>query len=84
MRPLLIAAAATTALIAGPAAAQTPRPSEQIQQYAPAIDRSADALLNLDLGPILDAVDPYRAHGELLMARVATRAATGIDGMSGG
>ena len=57
MRPMLIALAAT-AFVAAPAAAQPQRPSEKIQDYAPAIDRSADALLNLDVGPILDAMDP--------------------------
>src|SRR3954468_4296747 len=61
MRPILIAVAATF-FIAAPAAAQPERMSDKIQDYAPAIDRSADALLNLDLGPILDAADPYRAH----------------------
>jgi hypothetical protein len=61
MRLILIGLAAT-AFIAMPAAAQPPRPSEQIQDYAPAVDRAADALLNLDLGPILDAADPYGRH----------------------
>ena len=72
MRPMLIALAAT-AVIAAPAAAQPQRPSEQIQDYAPAIDRSADALLNLDVGPILDAVDPYRGHHRRTLRDMARR-----------
>jgi hypothetical protein len=72
MRRMLIAIAAT-AFIAAPAAAQPPRPSEEIQDYAPAIDRSADALLNLDLGPILDAADPYRAHHRRTLRDMARR-----------
>jgi hypothetical protein len=71
MRLLLIAAA--SALAAVPASAQPPRPSEQIQDYAPAIDRAADAMLNLDLGPILDAVDPYRPHYRRTMRDMARR-----------
>lgn len=61
MRPMLLALAAT-AFIATPALAQPPRPSEQIEDYAPAVDRAADAMLNVDVGPIMDAVDPYRRH----------------------
>lgn len=72
MRPMLIAFAAT-AFVAAPAAAQPPRPSEKIQDYAPAIDRTADALLNLDLGPILDAADPYRRHHRRTLRDVARR-----------
>jgi hypothetical protein len=80
MRQLLIAAATTVfaaspaaALAGGPPAAQPPRPSEQVQAYAPAIDRSADALLNLDVGPILDAVDPYGAHHRRTLRDMARR-----------
>jgi hypothetical protein len=71
MRLLLIAAA--SAFVAIPASAQPPRPSEQIEDYAPAIDRSADALLNLDVGPILDAVDPYRGHHRRTLRDMAKR-----------
>jgi len=71
MRKLLIAAAAT--LIAAPASAQPPRPSEQIEAYAPAIDRMADAFLNLDLGPMLDAADPYRPHRDRTLRDMASR-----------
>ena len=74
MRPILIAFAATAAaFIAVPAAAQPARPSEKIQDYAPAIDRTADALLNLDLGPILDAADPYRRHHRRTLRDMARR-----------
>jgi len=71
MRKLLIAAAAT--LIAVPASAQPPRPSEQIEAYAPAIDRMADAFLSLDLGPVLDAADPYRPHYDRSLRDLARR-----------
>ena len=76
MRRVLIAATAATAatfLVAGPAFAQPPRPSEQIQDYAPAIDRAADALLNVDLGPVLDAADPYRRHHRRTLRDMARR-----------
>ena len=72
MRPLLIAAAAT-AMIAAPAAAQPPRPSERIEDYAPAMDRAADALLNLDIGPILDAANPYGRHHRRTLRDMARR-----------
>jgi len=64
---------AATAFIAVPAAAQPQRPSEHIQDYAPAIDRTADALLNLDLGPLLDAADPYRVHHRHTVRDMARR-----------
>ena len=77
MRQLLIAAAVTalaaSPAAAGPPAAQAPRPSEQVERYAPAIDRSADALLNLDVGPILDAVDPYGRHHRRTLRDMARR-----------
>ncbi|MEA3028857.1 MAG: hypothetical protein QOJ53_1240 [Sphingomonadales bacterium] len=72
MRTLLIATAAAT-LIAVPASAQRPRPSEQIEAYAPAIDRMTDAFLNLDLGPVLDAADPYRPHYDRTLRDMASR-----------
>jgi hypothetical protein len=73
MRRMLIAFAATL-FVAAPAAAQPQRPSEKIQDYAPAIDRTADALLNLDLGPLLDAADPYhRAHHSRTLRDMARR-----------
>lgn len=71
MRLLLVAAASI--LVAAPAVAQPPRPSDQIQAYAPAVDRAADALLNLDLGPLLDAVDPYRPHRTRTLRDMARR-----------
>jgi hypothetical protein len=72
MRRMLIGLAATM-FIAVPASAQPPRPSERIQDYAPAVDRTADALLNLDLGPVLDAADPYRAHRRRTLRDMARR-----------
>jgi len=72
MRRMLIAIAAT-GFIALPASAQPPRLSEKIQDYAPAVDRAADAMLNLDLGPILDAADPYRRHHRRTLRDMARR-----------
>jgi hypothetical protein len=72
MRKLLIAAAVAT-VIAVPASAQAPRPSERIEAYGPAIDRMTDAMLNLDLGPVLDAADPYRPHRDRTLRDMASR-----------
>jgi len=59
MRKFLLATA--FASLAIPAAAQAPLPrGEDVAAMAPAIDRAADAMLGLDVGPIMDAVDPYR------------------------
>ena len=33
---------------------------EQVEAMAPALDRLLGALLTVDVGPIMDAVDPYR------------------------
>lgn len=65
MRKLLIASAA--ALLAGPAAAQPPSldvaralpSSAEVEAMAPALDRMVGALLSVDVGPVLDAADPY-------------------------
>jgi hypothetical protein len=72
MHKLLIAAAAT--LIAAPTLAQGPDPvdpleerivdalpdREQVEAMGPALDRLLGALLTVDVGPIIDAADPYR------------------------
>lgn len=71
MSKLLVAAAA--GLFAAPALAQTPPvdPLEeeirqampepgQVEAMAPALDRLLGALLTVDVGPIIDAADPYR------------------------
>jgi hypothetical protein len=72
MRRLLIAAA-LSAVLAAPAAAQPPRPSERIREYAPAVDRMTDAFLNLELGPLLDAVEPGRRHRDRTLRDLARR-----------
>lgn len=74
MRKLLIATAASL-LLAAPAAAQDDPvydveldadiaaeiPSgEEIEAMAPGIDRMTGALLDVDVGPVLEAADPYR------------------------
>lgn len=72
MHKLLIAAAA--AAFAAPALAQTPEyedpladeivrtiPSgEEIEAMAPALDRSLGVLMDVDVGPLVDALDPLR------------------------
>jgi hypothetical protein len=58
MRLILLAAFSLTLAI--PAAAQSPAsPGGKIAAMAPAMDRATGALLDLDIGPILDAADPY-------------------------
>jgi hypothetical protein len=71
MRMFLLGLAALAAAV--PAAAQPPRPSDEIRSYAPALDRATDALLDIDLGPLLDAVDPYRRHGPRTLRDMARR-----------
>jgi len=75
MKKLLIALAASASL-AAPAAAQGPIPgaeadarivgslpsSEDVEAIAPVLDRSFDAMLDLDVGPLMDAADPYARH----------------------
>lgn len=68
-----VSIAVIAALVAAPAIAQPARPGEQIEAYAPAVDRTADALLNLDVGPILDALDPYRPHPHHTLREMARR-----------
>lgn len=78
MRKLLIAAAAGAMFAANPALAQDDPifddepyaeledvlpPGEEVADMAPALDGAAGALLHTDVGPVLDAVDPYRRHG---------------------
>lgn len=68
MRTILIAAA-FAAFAAAPATAQTPAAdklrgaAEMVEEAAPVIDRTTGALLDLDVGPIIDAADPYGPRG---------------------
>src|SRR4051794_26127880 len=78
MRILLVAAAAAT-LLAVPASAQRPRPSDKVREMAPALDRSAEALLNVDLGPLLDAIDPGRPHPARTLRDIAGRGDPDFD-----
>ncbi len=70
MHKLLIAAAA--AAFAAPAFAQAAAPdpledeirravpaADEVEAMAPALDRSVGALMSVDVGPILDAADPW-------------------------
>lgn len=77
MRLILIPAAALggLALLAAPAAAQ-PREeqalrggAEAVRQAAPMLDRSTDAALDLDVGPLLDALHPYSPRGRRMTLR---------------
>ena len=75
MHRLLIALAASAAL-AAPASAHDPLhdpaadarlveslpSSADVEAIAPVLDRSVDAMLELDVGPLMDAVDPYGHH----------------------
>ena len=74
MQKLLFLAA--TAALAAPATAQAPAPpdplveemvraippAEEVEAIAPALDRVVGAMLDVDVGPIVDAADPYRRH----------------------
>ena len=68
-----LALALTVAALAAPAFAQeTPRdpladrianavpPAEAVEAIAPALDQALGALLSVDVGPLIDAADPYR------------------------
>ena len=78
MRTMLVAAAAAT-LLAVPASAQGPRPSDKVREMAPALDRSTEALLNVDLGPLLDALDPGRPHPARTLRDIAGRGDPDFD-----
>jgi len=74
MRKLLIATAAASILAAGPALAQDDYyyeddragfedalpAGEEIEAMAPMLDRMTGALLDVDVGPVIDAANPYR------------------------
>ncbi len=69
MRRLILIAC--LAGLAAPAAAQGPgRPditrnlprSDEIEAMAPMLDRSVDVMLDLDVGPLIDAADPFARH----------------------
>lgn len=67
MHKFLIAAT-LAALAAAPAAAQRSADTlrgaaEMVEETAPVIDRTTGALLDLDVGPLLDAADPYGPRG---------------------
>ncbi len=61
--PFILAASAA-ALIASPALAQSrPLPSgAEIEAMAPALGRAMEGMLDVDVGPIVDAADPYARH----------------------
>ncbi len=74
MRIFLISLAAA-GLIATPALAQ-PREeqalrggAEAVRQGAPMLDRSVDSALELDIGPLLDALHPYSPRGRRMTLR---------------
>jgi hypothetical protein len=75
LRKLIIAA--SLCALAAPVAAQPPRrpvpadddvarrlpPPAEIEAMGDAIGRTADALMGVDVGPVHDALDPYRRPG---------------------
>lgn len=74
MNKLWIVAAATALAAPAPSFAQPSEdpladdivraipPAEEVEAMAPALDRSVGALMDVDVGPILDAADPWRRH----------------------
>jgi hypothetical protein len=77
MRTILIPAAALAgiALLAAPASAQ-PREEralrgagEAVRQATPMVDRSVDSALELDVGPLLDALHPWSPRGRRMTLR---------------
>ena len=77
MRKILIPLAALggIALVALPLTAQ-PREeralrggAEAVRQAAPMVDRSVDAALELDIGPLLDALEPWSPRGRRMTLR---------------
>ena len=77
MRTFLISVAALggIAFLAASAPAQ-PREeqalrggAEAVRQAAPMVDRSADSALELDIGPLLDALHPYGPRGRHMTLR---------------
>jgi hypothetical protein len=84
MRKFLIpfAIAGGAALVALPVAAQQREQAAQqreenalrggaeaVRQAAPMLDRSTDSALNLDIGPLLDALHPYGPRGRHMTLR---------------
>jgi hypothetical protein len=61
MRKLPVIVLAAAAFLPAPALAQHLPSGREIESMAPAIDRVTGALLNVDVGGIIDAADPY-AH----------------------
>jgi hypothetical protein len=58
MRLILLALLPVAAAV--PAAAQPPAsPGGKVAAIAPALDRATGIMLDLDVGPIIDAADPY-------------------------
>ena len=47
--------------------------AEAVRQAAPMIDRSTDAALDLDVGPLLDALHPYSPRGRHMTLRQMAR-----------
>src|SRR4029450_11946673 len=80
MRPLLIAAAALAfpaAALAAPhsnAPISDSLPSPQtIEQGGAALGRRLDGLMQVDVGPLANAIEPSRSHGQQTLGDLARR-----------
>lgn len=77
MRKLILAA--TLVAAAGPLAAQPARrsaplpPPGAIGQMGDRVADAADAMMDVDVGPVMDALDPGRPHRQRTLGDVATR-----------
>lgn len=79
---ILILAAASAAALAGPAAAQ-PYPEDrlpprgEVEEIGDRLGRVADAVMDVDVAPVVDAVDPerrrYRRHRHETLGDIAGR-----------
>lgn len=58
MSKLPIAAALFAAVMASPALASDLPSSRDVEDMAPALDRMVGVLMNMDVGPLMDAADP--------------------------
>jgi len=80
MRTFLISLAALGGALAATTLTAQPREeqalrggAEAVRQAAPMVDRSTDAALDLDIGPLLDALRPWSPRGRHMTLRELAR-----------